>query len=142
MWIMGDPFLRAYYSIYDMGRKRIGLVGVAMTVREEDLSIVKKSKQSQLDKIVKQITDDPDGIQNSLLISLMSVAGFCLLCSCCSWCRYRNRKSEVQEELEVQRGNEMGQMQREQYELEYAIQQSTRPAEVAFTQDDRINQMR
>lgn len=31
MWIMGDPFLRAYYSIYDMDSKRVGLVGVGST---------------------------------------------------------------------------------------------------------------
>ena len=29
MWLMGDPFLRAYYSIYDMETNMIGLVGVA-----------------------------------------------------------------------------------------------------------------
>ena len=29
---MGDPFLRAYYSIYDMDYNRIGLVGYAQTV--------------------------------------------------------------------------------------------------------------
>lgn len=28
MWVMGDPFLRAYYSIYDMENTRIGLVGL------------------------------------------------------------------------------------------------------------------
>jgi len=33
MWLMGDPFLRAYYSIYDMDNKRIGMVGVAETTR-------------------------------------------------------------------------------------------------------------
>ena len=31
---MGDPFLRAYYSIYDMDNKRIGMVGVAETTRQ------------------------------------------------------------------------------------------------------------
>jgi hypothetical protein len=25
---MGDPFLRAYYSIYDMENNKIGLVGI------------------------------------------------------------------------------------------------------------------
>jgi len=35
IWILGDPFLRAYYSIYDMEEQKIGLVGVADTVREE-----------------------------------------------------------------------------------------------------------
>ena len=28
-WLMGDSFLRAYYSIYDMDNARIGLVGRA-----------------------------------------------------------------------------------------------------------------
>lgn len=35
MWLMGDPFLRAYYSIYDMDNEKIGLVGVAKTTREK-----------------------------------------------------------------------------------------------------------
>lgn len=38
MWIMGDPFLRAYYSIYDMEDQRIGLVGVAETVRQDEIT--------------------------------------------------------------------------------------------------------
>lgn len=35
---MGDPFLRAYYSVYDLDKKRIGLVGIADTIiqTEED----------------------------------------------------------------------------------------------------------
>ena len=36
-WLMGDPFLRAYYSIYDMDNNRVGLVGVAETLRKETL---------------------------------------------------------------------------------------------------------
>ena len=33
VWLMGDPFLRTYYSIYDMEDNRIGLVGIAETER-------------------------------------------------------------------------------------------------------------
>ena len=32
-WLMGDPFLRAYYSIYDLESKKVGLAGVAETTR-------------------------------------------------------------------------------------------------------------
>lgn len=32
-WLLGDPFLRAYYSIYDMEEGKIGLVGIAETFR-------------------------------------------------------------------------------------------------------------
>ena len=38
IWIMGDPFLRAYYSIYDMENRSIGLVGIAETIRQDELT--------------------------------------------------------------------------------------------------------
>jgi len=31
---MGDPFLRAYYSIYDLEKNKIGLVGIADTITQ------------------------------------------------------------------------------------------------------------
>ena len=34
MWLLGDPFLRAYYSIHDMQANKIGLVGIAETIRQ------------------------------------------------------------------------------------------------------------
>ena len=40
IWLMGDPFLRAYYSIYDLDKKRIGLVGRAKTTKSEDDSFL------------------------------------------------------------------------------------------------------
>ncbi len=36
MWLLGDNFLRAYYSIYDMDNNRIGLVGDAEVVKDAD----------------------------------------------------------------------------------------------------------
>ena len=38
MWLLGDNFLRAYYSIYDMDNNRIGLVGDAEVVKDADFS--------------------------------------------------------------------------------------------------------
>ena len=32
-YILGDSFLRAYYSIYDMENTRVGLVGMVETVK-------------------------------------------------------------------------------------------------------------
>ena len=37
-WILGDPFLRAYYSIYDLEKSKVGLVGVAETTTNNFLS--------------------------------------------------------------------------------------------------------
>jgi hypothetical protein len=33
-WLMGDPFLRKYYSIYDMDEMKIGLIGVPPSTRD------------------------------------------------------------------------------------------------------------
>ena len=34
---MGDPFLRTYYSIYDLENNKIGLVGIAETTKLEEV---------------------------------------------------------------------------------------------------------
>ena len=31
MWLLGDTFLRKYYSIYNLDKRRVGLVGKANT---------------------------------------------------------------------------------------------------------------
>ena len=35
-WLMGDPFLRTYYSIYDLENSRIGLVGIGETTKLDE----------------------------------------------------------------------------------------------------------
>ena len=37
-WILGDPFLRAYYSVYDLELSKVGLVGVAETTTRNFMS--------------------------------------------------------------------------------------------------------
>ena len=63
---MGDPFLRAYYTIYDLDNKRIGLVGVADTIK-------KKEEEEHEDSLIIGI--------------VIGVTGFVLLvflgCVCC-----------------------------------------------------------
>ena len=34
MWLLGDPFLRAYYSVYDLDSMEVGLTGVAELIRD------------------------------------------------------------------------------------------------------------
>ena len=64
LWMMGDPFLRAYYSIYDMKKERIGLVGVAQTLRtpildEEDIENMRKNERmNENEYILPEDVDD------------------------------------------------------------------------------------
>jgi hypothetical protein len=47
MWLLGDPFLRAYYSIYDLENNKIGLVGVAETTRlRSELTVKDKASEA------------------------------------------------------------------------------------------------
>lgn len=56
LWVMGDPFLRAYYSIYDMENKKIGMVGVATTVRQEEIAELNRSSDDPLDSFISRMT--------------------------------------------------------------------------------------
>jgi hypothetical protein len=62
MWLMGDPFLRKYYSIYDMEEKRIGLVGVADSTRIQ----FEESFDEKLDELGNVIGDSVEGFLKSM----------------------------------------------------------------------------
>ena len=82
-WILGDPFLRAYYSVYDLEKGRIGLVGV---VREHE-------ERSFLSSIGK----------NTVMITLgiaISLAICCLICSFI-YCIKRRMTTKIKKMNEV-----------------------------------------
>lgn len=62
MWLMGDPFLRKYYSIYDMEAKRIGLVGVALSTRT--------AFEDSFDEVDEDINDFIENQVEGLMTSL------------------------------------------------------------------------
>ena len=55
MWLMGDPFLRAYYSIYDLDQKKVGLVGVAETTREQGKRSIKEKAGEAVGEILDKL---------------------------------------------------------------------------------------
>ena len=57
VWLMGDPFLRTYYSIYDMENNRIGLVGIAETERIKMQTLASRMND-RIDKILEKIGID------------------------------------------------------------------------------------
>ena len=78
---MGDPFLRAYYSIYDLDNKRIGLVGIAETTKLESLR-----ENLPLKGNVEKFLEDIGITQNNtfiLEIFISCISLICCLCCCC-----------------------------------------------------------
>jgi len=105
-WLMGDPFLRAYYSIYDMENDRIGLVGVAETLRspipdeEEEGAedyILPEPAAGAVEKVsdgVKGIAEslglDPEDDEHVKIVAILLICvGVCLLCCLCNCIIYK-----------------------------------------------------
>ena len=77
VWLMGDPFLRAYYSIYDMDNNKIGLVGIADSIDTYHI--------------------DTNSLLLYILIgggSCLATALFCCICQYLLWSR-RQQKQQV-----------------------------------------------
>ena len=78
---MGDPFLRTYYSIYDLEKQRIGFVGIAETTKKEQQSdsLMKDGVSSKVEEVLRDI-----GItkKNSYLLEII-ISAVGLLCCCC-----------------------------------------------------------
>ena len=78
---MGDPFLRTYYSIYDMENNRIGLVGIAETERIKMQTLASRMND-KIDKILEKIGIDE---QNEFVLEILGgiLAMILCLCICC-----------------------------------------------------------
>lgn len=121
LWLMGDPFLRAYYSIYDMENKRIGLVGVARTTKEgynfAPKEVNDDGKRGTLDAAAATVKDtvreteaaieaqlgldeDSEWIA-PLLISLAGCIYTCAICCLFNWWLKHRRNNEHSKELKA-----------------------------------------
>lgn len=138
MWIMGDPFLRAYYSIYDLDERKIGLVGVAETVRKEELKELSKNSQDQVfDSFLDRIRATPTSIVLQVVIGLANVVAFCLLLCACAYCHRRMKKRELALMERELRQQEIAAVQQQQFEIEHELQSRRAPRD----QEERIAQL-
>ena len=90
MWLMGDPFLRAYYSIYDLEEKKIGLVGIAETTRATADKTVSEKAGEAVGEILDSLGIDSE---EELLIwaSIIGVVCFLCFCACIQSCFMKSR---------------------------------------------------
>ena len=81
MWLLGDPFLRAYYSIYDLENKKIGLVGIAETTRAKGDTSIKDKAGEAVGEIFDKLGIDSEE-KLYMWAGVISVICF-LYCCCC-----------------------------------------------------------
>mmetsp|Transcript_14305 Transcript_14305/g.24342 ORF Transcript_14305/g.24342 Transcript_14305/m.24342 type:complete len:302 (+) Transcript_14305:1070-1975(+) len=124
MWLLGDPFLRAYYSIYDMDQAKIGMVGIAKTYRssqEGDSSGADGYVDGVIDSFFSRLGIDQD---SELAVTIIGGLFFaiCFFCCCCcvQYCfiKCRNKSVESQREKSAREINELAQMQQVQQQFE------------------------
>ena len=102
---MGDPFLRAYYSIYDLENKKIGLVGISETVRQESIKKVEESDENVFENFMDNIKIPESALLLNLIIAGGNVVVICLgVCICC-WCyrKMQKREHKLDEQEDIQK---------------------------------------
>lgn len=104
---MGDPFLRAYYSIYDMDNAKIGFVGVAKTIRNSYQWVEPKPEEDSSSSLSQRVKDGIEEVEGQIkaelglqegddwivtvIISAGSCLGTSLLCCALNWCIKKRR---------------------------------------------------
>lgn len=119
MWLMGDPFLRAYYSIYDMDNKRIGLVSVADKTRSSYApdqlgkggscnKVMGGNGQVLGEKDNSRSSGGDDSAQDDITKAVLAASGgsCCLIfilipCCLCNPCKKKEESSEKYKEEEI-----------------------------------------
>ena len=85
---MGDPFLRKYYSVYDMDNSKIGLVGVGQSTRKYFKDNV--GFPDGADDIVDVVADilgisEDDQALLEIVLGVAITIVLCILVYCCQY---------------------------------------------------------
>ena len=96
MWLMGDPFFRAYYTIFDLETYKIGFVGKAQSRNIDD-----DESLTFILKLVQDLTGIPIASEDQLVVEIIfgcvSVLFCFYVCCCCQYCFVRFRNNIEQE---------------------------------------------
>jgi hypothetical protein len=96
-WVLGTPFLRAYYSIYDLEQARIGLVGIAETARASPLTV---GSSELLEEIELLINSNSSSYGVIMTMCIIFVAIFIVVCCWMSIRAHLIRRDEEQQNKE------------------------------------------
>ena len=86
-WILGDSYLRSYYTIYDMDKMIVGLAGERIDLGP---SVYPDNDSYTFDEMVDDIKDY---VSNNLNI-ILPIAGFLGLMILFCWCKSCKRKGQ------------------------------------------------
>ena len=80
-WLLGDSFLRAFYTIYDGENKRIGVVGDTEVLSDAELELLESQQGQAADKATDEDGDaDSSDLSPILIYVLPALVSFlCIL---------------------------------------------------------------
>lgn len=87
-WLMGDPFMRAYYIVHDMDNLKVGMAGPNIDLGPPASTSSSDSSGSSSSDGVGSISDAWDQYGMYIVIALGCVLGLIILmCICCKLCK-------------------------------------------------------